>query len=80
MAVVELRGGLLVSAEALALALVLEAQGHTVTAHNGRLRVTHLDRLADPVIPAIRRARFHLLAIAAYEAPEPTAPERRGWS
>lgn len=70
MATTELRGGLHVDAEALALAVRLEAAGHTLSAKDGVLLVTNGSTLTEEDRAAITRLKRHLLAIAAYEAPE----------
>lgn len=67
---VSLRGGPIVTADAIALALALEARGHGMTAANGALRVSNGSALSADDRAAITRQRMHLLAIAAYQPPE----------
>lgn len=54
--------------EALALALDLEATGHTLRASNGQLLVTNKTTLTTAQIDAIRKHRLQLLGIAGYES------------
>lgn len=56
--------GLLIADAAIAIALDLEHRGHVLTATNGELRVTQPPELTEADRAAIRRYRFHLLAIA----------------
>lgn len=65
---VELRGGLLVRADAIALGCDLEARGHTMTvASNGKLLVTNAVDLPESDIADIKRLRNHLIAAVGYE-------------
>ena len=66
---VELKGGLLVTDSAIALALALEARGHTMQARDGKLVISNGSALTEQDRAGIVRDRLHLLAIAAYEAP-----------
>lgn len=70
MSVVELRGGLHVSVEAVALALDLERRQHvlSVTA-DGKLNVSHGSQLTAEDRAAITAQRLHLMAVATYQAP-----------
>lgn len=65
--VTSLRCGLLVQEEAVSLALDLEVRAHVLTAHGGDLFVSQPAALTDGDRSEIRRYKFHLLAIAAYE-------------
>lgn len=67
--VTELRGGLLVTNAALALALSLEARGHVITVRDGKIVVSDGSRLSADDRTAIGASRLHLLAIASYTAP-----------
>lgn len=62
-----LRSGLIIADAAIALALRLEHAGHVLTVTNGELRVTQPPALTDEDRAAIRRYRFHLLAIVGGE-------------
>lgn len=66
---VTLLGGLVVSADALELALLLESRGHVLTAKDGALHVTNGRALSAEDRAAITQHKRHLLAIAAYEVP-----------
>lgn len=70
MEVVTLRGNLTVARAALDLALALEFRGHALTEKDGELRVTNGTALTVEDRAAIRAQRWHLLALAAYVAPE----------
>lgn len=52
---------------ALALALQLESEGHTLRASNGQLLVTNKATLTAEQIAAIRQHRLMLLGICGYE-------------
>lgn len=65
---VDLRGGLVVPADALRLALALEDRGHRLTAHNGLLHATNGSALTAEDRAEIRQWKLHLLAIAEYQA------------
>lgn len=67
---VTLAGNLTVARAALDLAVDLEFRGHVLTAHDGDLRVTNGKALTPEDRAAIRAQRWHLLALAAYVAPE----------
>jgi hypothetical protein len=69
-ALVELKGGLIVRADALILALDLERHGHALSAREGQLTVSHATSLAEADREQIRTHRLCLLAIAAYNAPQ----------
>lgn len=71
MNMIQLRNGPLVREDAVLLALNLEDAGHTLTAKQGKLLVSEGSRLSEGVRRAIQAVRLHLLAIAAYEPPEP---------
>ena len=68
---VELRGGLIVRSEAIALGCALERRGHALSVgSNGMMQVTFSSRLTPDDVQAIRQHRAHLIACAAYRAPE----------
>lgn len=67
--IIELRGGLLVTAEAIALAVALEDRGHALTARASQLLVSNASALTAEDRAQIRQHRLHLLALAVYEAP-----------
>lgn len=56
--------------EAVALALDLEAAGHGLSVHEGRLMVAQGRKLSDDQRAAIRRHLIQLIVIATYKAPE----------
>lgn len=66
--VTEMRGGLLLHNDAIALAIALEATGHVLSVKDGRLLVTQGSRLTPAHRDSIARHRFHLMAIADYSA------------
>lgn len=66
----ELRGGLLVRTDAVILALTLESACHALTAKDGALLVTNGSALTADQRTQIQALKRHLLAIAAYQAPE----------
>ena len=68
MAAIELRGGLIVQEDAIALAIDLENAGVTLTAKDGVLVASPASALTPAQIAAIRGMKFQLLAIAAYDA------------
>lgn len=68
---IELRGGLIVDDRAVVLAVDLERRGHVIGAKSGILTVTNGTKLAPADVEQIKRFKNHLLAIAAYEPPEP---------
>lgn len=70
MPAIELAGGLLVQSDAIALALVLEQRGLTLTAKDGVLLVSPGSLLSADDRVAVQRWKRHLLAIAAYQPPE----------
>lgn len=72
METVTLAGNLTVTRAALDLALALEFRGHVLTAKDGDLRVTNGATLTTEDRAAIRAQRWHLMALAAYRAPERT--------
>jgi hypothetical protein len=65
---VELKGGLIVQEEAIALALELENAGVTLTAKDGVLVASPASALTPAQIAAIRGMKFQLLAVAGYDA------------
>ena len=65
---IELKGGLIVNAASVCLALDLERRGHTMTVREGTLYVKGGTLTPDDRV-AIKRLRMHLMAIAAYEPP-----------
>lgn len=65
----ELRGGLIVRTDAIALALELEAHGHALTVADGALLVSQGSTLTVHERTAITGLKRHLLAIAGYEPP-----------
>ena len=67
--IIELKGGLLVRADAIALLLDLERRGHVCTAKDGVLRVSRGTRLTPADHAEITRLRGFLLALAAYVPP-----------
>lgn len=74
MASIELRGGLIVSEDAVILTLALEAKGcalslmeHGVV--DGKLHVSNKGALTAEDMAQIKALRRHLMAIAAYVAP-----------
>lgn len=69
-ALIQLRDGPLITEAALALALALEAEGHRMSALDGKLLVSDGSTLNAAQTAAIRANRLHLLAIAAYQPPE----------
>lgn len=66
---VELRGGLFVSADAIALACDLEAAGHVLSVKDGKLMVSRGSSLSAEQRAAVQAQRRHLMAIAMYEVP-----------
>ncbi len=70
-ALIPLRNGPIVTEAAVLLALQLEADGHTITARDGLLVVSRASVLSPETLTAIKQSRLHLLAIAAYQPPEP---------
>lgn len=69
---IRLKNGPLVAAEAVALAVQLENDGHALSVREGKLIVTDGSKLAEPVRAQISRLRYHLMAIAAYKYEGPT--------
>ena len=67
---VELKGGLRVSIAALQLAIDLEMRDFTLWVHDGLIYVDPRERLTNDEMARIRRYRWHLLAILAYQAPD----------
>ena len=67
----ELRGGLTVRTEAIALIIALEARHHRLTATDGVLTVTNGSALTASDRAAIRAEKAHLLALASYCAELP---------
>ena len=66
----ELRGGLMMDDDAIRLAVRLEDAGHVLSVKDGALLVSHGASLSPGDREEIRRLRWHLLAIAAYQTPE----------
>ncbi len=62
-------GGLTVPAEAVVLALDLEARGFSLTPAGHDLLVQPFSRLTDEETQQIRRWKLHLLALLACEVP-----------
>ena len=69
--VTELRDGPIVRDDAVALALSLEARGHTLTTKDGVLTVSDGSKLTAEDRAAIARVRLHLMAIVGYDGPVP---------
>lgn len=65
----ELKGGLIVNDDAVALALQLEADGHVLSVKDGKLIVSNGATLTDAQKAAIRQHRLQLLGIIGYEVP-----------
>ena len=70
MALIELRGGLVVRSEAIALGCALEAKGHALRVEGGTLKVTQGSRLSKDELAALAREKAHLIALCSYTAPE----------
>lgn len=68
--VTEMKGGLCINNDALALALQLEGSGHVLSVRDGRLLVTNGSTLTQAERDDIARHRLHLMVIAGYQAPE----------
>jgi hypothetical protein len=68
---VELRGGLIVRADAIALLLDLERRGHICSIRPEGLCVTRARELTPEDSLAIKRLRGFLLALVSYVPPEP---------
>jgi hypothetical protein len=66
---IELRGGLVVRADAIALLLDLERRGHVCAALDGSLRVSKARDLTPQDTAEIKRLRGFLLALVAYQPP-----------
>jgi hypothetical protein len=77
MELVTLRSGLILRADAIALALALEALGHTLTAKDGKLLVSNGAALTAEQRAQITQQRLQLLAIAG-EIASPADPTGRG--
>lgn len=67
--VVELRGGLIVHTDAIALILALEDRGIALTVRDGQLRMPVGAVLTDEEKRRGRELRLHLMALAGYVAP-----------
>ncbi len=67
--IIELRGGLLVRADAIALLISLEAKGCVCSIRDGALAVTNARTLTTEDTKEIKRLRGFLLALVAYEPP-----------
>ena len=70
MSVIELKGGLLVESEAMALLVGLEMRGCAFRMKGERLVINPASVVTDEERAAIERLRPHLLAILGYEVPE----------
>ncbi len=68
---IELRNGPLVTSKAISLAIQLENKGHQIAASDGKLTVTNGAALSPELREQIKDCRLHLMALAAYEPPEP---------
>ncbi len=69
---IQLRDGPIVTAEAITLAIALEAEGRTLRARaDGKLEVQPAAGLTEAQRQQIAACRLHLLALLAYEPPEP---------
>lgn len=66
---VTLKGGVLVSQEALELAIGLELRGISIKADAGTLKAFPASAITPADVAAITRLKWHLLVIAAYTAP-----------
>lgn len=70
MATVELKGGLIVRTDAIALALALESRGVMLSVKDGVLHAAPGSALTAADRVAVKALRLQLMAIAGYEAPE----------
>ena len=70
MALIELKGGLIVDDESIRLAIALETSGHLLSATDGVLTVTNGSTLTSEQRQQITRQKRHVCAIAAYQPPE----------
>lgn len=68
MSITELKGGLIVQSDAIALALDLERRGLTLTARDGVLLVSPGSALTADDRVAVQRWKRHLLAICSHDA------------
>lgn len=71
MNLIPLRNGPIVTESAVLLALQLEQDGHALSAKDGLLVVSNGSKLSAETLAAIKANRLHMLAIAAYDPPEP---------
>lgn len=75
MNLIQLRDGPLLREDAVLLALELEAAGHTMTIRNGALEVSRWSATKEELTQLqrhqIRQCRKHIMALLAYEPPEP---------
>lgn len=69
MSTIELRGGLLVRTDAIALALALEFRGVTLFIENETLKAKPGSALTPEDLAAVKTLRMQLMAIAGYEPP-----------
>jgi len=76
--VTELKGGLFVSNEAIALGISLEAAGHVLNVRDGALLVTNGSGLSAEQRQQITAWKRHLVAIAAYDADEMSRAKQVG--
>lgn len=67
---IELRGGIIVREEAIALGCALEAKGHALRVEGGTLKVTQGSRLSPADRAALAREKAHLIALCGYTAPK----------
>lgn len=68
MSITELKGGLLVQSDAIALAISLEDRGLTLTAKDGVLLVSPGSALTADDRVAVQRWKRHLLEICSHDA------------
>jgi hypothetical protein len=71
MNLIQLRDGPLLREDAVMLALELEAAGHTMTIKNGVLEVSRGSALTQRQRHQIHTCKRHIMALLAYEPPEP---------
>jgi hypothetical protein len=70
MALLELKGGLIVREDAFQLYMALEDRGHHLRVQDGKLIVTNGRELKPADTAAIKAMRLHLIALAGYVVPE----------
>ncbi len=71
MTFIQLRDGPLLREDAVLLALELEAAGHTMTIRNCALEVSLGSALTQRQRHQIHQCKRHIMALLAYEPPEP---------